>query len=110
MSTPMSSATTSRPAQPPFTIKKWNAVALWSWDVQTDTCAICKNENMQPCLECFSANPDTTEAVECPIAWGTCNHVFHYHCISRWLKTRQVCPLDNQPWELRKLSSENEAT
>ena len=25
-----------------FTIKKWNAVALWSWDVTCDTCAICK--------------------------------------------------------------------
>lgn len=25
-----------------FAIKKWNAVALWSWDVTCDTCAICK--------------------------------------------------------------------
>ena len=26
-----------------FKIKKWNAVALWSWDIHIDTCAICKN-------------------------------------------------------------------
>ena len=25
-----------------FTLKKWNAVAMWSWDVECDTCAICR--------------------------------------------------------------------
>ena len=24
-----------------FTLKKWNPVAMWSWDVQCDNCAIC---------------------------------------------------------------------
>ena len=23
-----------------FTLKKWNVVAMWSWDVECDTCAI----------------------------------------------------------------------
>ena len=26
----------------PFTLKKWNAVAMWRWDVECDTCAICR--------------------------------------------------------------------
>lgn len=25
-----------------FTLKKWNAVAYWSWDCSSDTCAICR--------------------------------------------------------------------
>ena len=29
-----------------FTLKKWNAIATWSWDVECDTCAICRVQLM----------------------------------------------------------------
>ncbi|KAL7676302.1 hypothetical protein ACOME3_002558 [Neoechinorhynchus agilis] len=93
-----------------FEIRKWNAVALWAWDLAIENCAVCRSNIMDLCIECQlndpkreergeSEGPETEEEKtrfeECTVAWGICNHAFHYHCISRWLKSRQVCPLDN---------------
>lgn len=39
-----------------FTLKKWNAVAMWSWDVECDTCAICRVQVMGEFLRLGSAS------------------------------------------------------
>lgn len=41
-----------------------------------------------------------------PICLGVCNHAFHFHCITRWLRTRPSCPLDNIDWEFQKASGD----
>lgn len=84
-----------------FEVKKWTAVAFWSWDIAVENCAICRNHIMEPCIQCQpTAMTDTDN--ECVAAWGTCNHAFHLHCINKWLQTRNACPLDNQPWQFAK--------
>ncbi|KAL6947763.1 hypothetical protein ACO0RG_000349 [Hanseniaspora osmophila] len=84
-----------------FTIKKWTAVGFWSWDMEVEDCPICRNHLMEPCISC-QQNSMTDAQVECPAAWGVCNHGFHLHCINQWLTTRNVCPLDNQVWKFKK--------
>ncbi|GAB4814790.1 hypothetical protein N2152v2_001836 [Parachlorella kessleri] len=77
-----------------FEIKKWNAVAMWSWAICTDTCAICRNNLYEPSIE-YQANPTgDPDHPGLSIAWGTCGHVFHLDCIQRWefAKIEKILP------------------
>lgn len=87
-----------------FEVKKWTAVAFWSWDIVVETCAICRNHLMEPCIEC-QPNSINNSSEQCIAAWGVCNHAFHMHCIQRWLKSRPVCPLDNKDWTYQKFGT-----
>lgn len=85
-----------------FSVRRWTAIAMWSYDIAVENCAICRNHIMDKCIECQSMQETSNIEENCTIAWGKCSHVFHMHCISRWLNTRQVCPLDNRTWEFKK--------
>jgi len=79
-----------------FTIKKWNAVALWSWNVQSENCAICRFQLINPCLRC-----QDSEAKECVVVWGECSHSFHNCCMSKWVEDNNRCPLCQQQWVIQ---------
>ena len=41
----------AKPGVKNFELKKWDAVAMWSWAITTDTCAICRNNLYEPSIE-----------------------------------------------------------
>lgn len=45
------SSSADAPQAPIFEIKKWSAVTMWSWDICSDACAICRNSLNEPSIE-----------------------------------------------------------
>lgn len=82
-----------------FSLKKWNLVGIWSWDVECDTCAICRVHVMDACLRC----QNDSRAEDCVVVWGDCNHVFHNCCMSLWVKQNNRCPLCQQEWSVKRI-------
>lgn len=53
------------------TLKKWNAVATWSYNTQDgENCAICLNTLTETCIEC---SVDVGSAEHCLVVWGICS-------------------------------------
>lgn len=106
-------------------VKRWHAVAQWRWDTgntehdddgEGDVCGICRVPYEGCCPSCkmpgddcpLSAYPLTSRIYEAltflswPV-WGQCTHVFHMHCLLKWIGTpasKQQCPMDRKPWGL----------
>lgn len=86
-----------------FELRSWNPVAMWTWAVCADTCAICRNALTAPSIEYQSGNATAGDFGGVTAAFGTCSHAYHLDCVQRWLKTRSVCPLCNDPWDIARL-------
>lgn len=83
---------------PRVDLREVTMYGLWKLDIETDTCSICKSDIHQLCVEC-QARGSEEKMEECTVARGMCGHVFHFHCISKWLETKKVCPLCSNNWE-----------
>jgi len=81
------------------TIKKWTAVAEWSWIVSDEDCGICRCP--------FNGCPPKIKfpGDDCPPAWGQCGHAFHWQCISEWIDpakgNNNTCPMCRKEWEFK---------
>ena len=53
-------------------VQKWNVVAVWSWNLVTDTCAICRNNLHEPSIEYQASQGiiDDSDHAGLSIAWG----------------------------------------
>lgn len=68
-------------------INKWRRLCSWKWNVKDNFCGICRNQ-LNGCCDTCKVPGD-----ECPLAWGQCLHIYHLHCIEKWMKMQTMCPL-----------------
>ena len=64
-------------------------------------CRICKIDIMKLCAECLTDWPKTG-IEDCIVAVGKCKHAFHFHCLTTWFMTNNVCPVCYKKWEFQK--------
>lgn len=110
-------------------VKHWHAVAHWRWDTgapeqddpenEGDVCGICRVPYEGCCPSCKMPGDD------CPLSacwishiyaaallttatvWGECTHVFHMHCLLKWIGTaasKQQCPMDRRTWGTSRIA------
>jgi RING-box protein 1 len=80
-----------------FVVTKFAPVYLATWQGEQDTCTICRSLFVSPCVNCEVNG--ATEA--CPYQEGQCGHMFHMHCIERWLVQDKTCPLCHDQWAVK---------
>lgn len=80
------------PAGDEISIKSVRILALWSIKIGlNETCPICREQLQGLCVQCLAGSDDSQT---CRVAQLPCGHLFHHHCVSQWLLSRDapVCP------------------
>lgn len=63
------------------------------WTSVKDICQICGELLSEQCLTCKVYKNN-----KCVIEVSTCDHIFHKHCIGRWINKLNICPIDLTQW------------
>lgn len=82
-----------------FGIKSFEYLFMWQWDVENDTCAICRSSIM----EASPTNMEDKFKDESVVIWGECGHSFHNSCMSLWTKNNPRCPLCQADWVISRI-------
>jgi len=80
-----------------FKFKSFSLRGSWNLNVINEECPICRNNVLEQCSDC-----NNDQNIECISVIGKCSHVYHLHCIDKWLKKNNSCPLDNSKWEFKR--------
>lgn len=86
-----------------FKLQSWDPIAKYTYNITDTECHICKENLQEPCPEC-SEKYDTS----CVISLMTCGHSFHKHCIEKWRKNADACPIDQVPTEYKKKNMDSD--
>lgn len=76
---------------------QYNIVGSWHWKIEDDTndsCIICLLSYESPCSNCKILGKT------CPLIKGKCKHIYHKHCVEKWLaEGKDECTLCRRKWE-----------
>jgi E3 ubiquitin-protein ligase RBX1 len=84
-----------QPKKKTFEVLSIHPVVYWNY--KSSSCSICRSDILDKCIECES---NKKESVKCIRVKGECGHIYHEHCINRWLQTQNYCPVDTVIWNV----------
>jgi len=81
-----------------ITIDTININCNYKLNLNCDTCVICRNLLTDKCCECN----EKSNNINCYSVYGKCEHVYHFHCITTWQKTKKNCPICNNIFVIKQ--------
>ena len=87
----------SKVQQKTFEIESAQIFASWSFKSSSKDCNICRNCLESPCVECET----NTNISSCVVSNAKCGHVYHKHCIDKWVSQQKytpLCPICKSPY------------